>query len=507
MPYIIPYLASALGILTVAFIVLQHRRIRGKRFLVFLCLSAALWSLTEGLLYFGFSREVNLAISKVQYIGIAALPPLALMMAFVVFGLTSSTTRKIGYVLFVMAGLIIIEVWLNNLHNLHYSSTYVIDTGSFPMLGLVHGPLWYAVVAYHYLITLATTIIIIRGLRSPVPMYRGQSLVLLVSILVVWIANGVYVAGLSPVPNMDTGPIAFTVVAASFAWGFFRFNLFDIVPAAKEEIFLSLQDPVIILDENGRIVELNRAAAELFDVADGSLIGERLNGAIPFFPSLDAAIAQDTSTEIDMKTDQGDMYFAVRISNLKDRKERRIGKLVVMHDVTVRKHLENKLKQMAATDALTGVSNRRHLFEMAEREYYRARRYGYDLCAVMIDIDRFKDLNDRYGHDVGDEALRQFAKTCKDEVRGGDIFGRIGGEEFVTIYTNQNLAQALRAAERLREQIAAIAITVPDGKTNITASLGVAALTEDDSSFDDLLKRADEALYEAKKAGRNCVRA
>ena len=505
LPYIVPFAVAALGILAVAVIVLQHRRVRGGSVLFFLCLSAALWSITEGLLYFGFSKELHIIITKLQYLGIATLPPLALMMVFVTFGLTSATTRIVCYALFAMAGLIVIEVWLNGLHQLHFSSYYTIKTQSFPMLGVVHGPLWYAVIAYHYLILLVATIIIIRGLRSPVPIYRGQAQVLLVSILVVWIANGIYVAGLSPVPNMDTGPIAFAVVAASFAWGSVRFKLFDIVPAAKEEIFSSLQNPVIILDESGRIVELNRSAANLFGAKAVAMIGSSLENAMPSLRSLEATAAEDASTEVEIGPAQGEMYFEARINSLKNRKGRRIGTLIVMHDITRRKRLENELKQMASTDSLTGVSNRRHLFELADREHYRARRYGYGLCAVMIDIDRFKALNDSYGHDVGDEALRRLAETCKSEVRTGDIFGRIGGEEFVAVYTNQSLKQALLAAERLREEIGSISIPVPGGKTSMTASLGVAALSKEDSSFDDLLRRADAALYEAKKNGRNCV--
>ncbi len=506
LPYVIPFAVAACGILAAAFVVLRRHRVRGGKILFFLCLSGAFWSITEGLLYFGFSEEVDILITKLQYLGIAALPPLSLMMAFTIFGLTSSTTRIIGNLLSLAAVMIVAEVWLNGFHGLHFSSYYVIDSGPFPMLGVVHGPLWYAVIAYHYLLLLITTVVVLRGLRSPVKIYRGQARALLVSILVVWIANAIYVAGVSPVPNMDTGPIAFSIVAASFAWGFFRFNLFDVVPAAKEEIFLSLQDPVIIFDESARIVEINQAALDLVDKQVGDLIGSSLENALTAVPSLTVDTAESAFTEIEIKTGQGDKHFDVKISDLQNRKGQRIGRLLVMHDITKRKILEEKLKEIASTDPLTGASNRRHLFELADREYYRAKRYGRNLCAVMIDIDRFKKLNDTYGHDVGDEALRRLVNTCLKEIRGGDIFGRIGGEEFVTVYSDQNLEQAERAAERLRAEIAAIAIPVSDGEVTMTASLGVAALKEDDASFEDVLKRADTALYRAKRAGRNCVR-
>jgi diguanylate cyclase (GGDEF)-like protein len=282
--------------------------------------------------------------------------------------------------------------------------------------------------------------------------------------------------------------------------------MFDIMPAAKEEVFSSLIDAVIIVDLKGNLVEINGAASDLLNIKVTNSAGITLEEAIPTFPSLTAAIRNGDSTELSIGSYWGVRHYAVNISNLNDRRKRKIGTIVIMHDITKRKSLENELIQMASTDPLTGASNRRHLFELAEREYSRAKRYGRDLCAVMIDIDGFKQLNDKYGHDVGDEALRRMVSTCGEEIRSSDLFGRIGGEEFVAVLADQNLEQATLAAERLRTRIADIAVPVGEGETGFTASLGVALLAEDDTSFEDLLKRADTALYAAKMAGRNCVR-
>jgi diguanylate cyclase (GGDEF)-like protein/PAS domain S-box-containing protein len=265
-------------------------------------------------------------------------------------------------------------------------------------------------------------------------------------------------------------------------------------------------EPVIIIDLRGNLVEVNNAASNLLNIKTDESVGKKLEEAIPAFPTLTSAISGAISTEISMGSYWGVRHYSVDISDLKDRKNRRIGTLVIMHDITKRKALENELLQMASTDALTGASNRRHLFELAEREYSRAKRYDHDLCAVMIDIDRFKQLNDNYGHDVGDEALKRLVSICKEGLRSSDLFGRVGGEEFVAVLTDQNLEQSMLAAERLRTRIAEIIVPVPGGKIGFTASLGVAPLTEADTSFDDLLKRADNALYSAKRAGRNCVR-
>lgn len=162
-----------------------------------------------------------------------------------------------------------------------------------------------------------------------------------------------------------------------------------------------------------------------------------------------------------------------------------------------------RLAELASIDPLTAVSNRRHFLELASPEISRAKRQGLPLAVIMLDIDFFKSVNDRFGHEAGDKVLVALAASIRGALRGGDIFARLGGEEFVLMLPGQDFPEAVRLAERLRELIAQN--EVPGSGAHITVSAGVAGLESESDEIDDLLRRADQGLYRAKGEGRDRV--
>jgi diguanylate cyclase (GGDEF)-like protein len=164
-----------------------------------------------------------------------------------------------------------------------------------------------------------------------------------------------------------------------------------------------------------------------------------------------------------------------------------------------------ELQTLAITDPLTGIYNRRYFFNIARREFDRSHRYGHPLSIIMLDIDHFKRVNDQHGHGVGDVVLQAAAQRCLRSVREVDILARYGGEEFVALITETGLAQAQIVAERFRSAIAGEPILVNGISVSITASIGVSSLDDECADLDCLLMRADQALYNAKEAGRDVV--
>ena len=166
-----------------------------------------------------------------------------------------------------------------------------------------------------------------------------------------------------------------------------------------------------------------------------------------------------------------------------------------------------ELRALATTDALTGIANRGHLMNAGAQEYARARRYGQELAVLMLDIDRFKSVNDRWGHPTGDQVIRVVAQTLRALARSQDLSGRLGGEEFALLLPATSLAGARVIAERLRQSVQdSENVRTKEGEAvRFTVSIGVAALTAQDTDFDSLLQRADRALYLAKDGGRNRV--
>jgi len=171
-----------------------------------------------------------------------------------------------------------------------------------------------------------------------------------------------------------------------------------------------------------------------------------------------------------------------------------------------RAKLFGEVQQLASTDSLTGLHNRRHFMELAKREFGRARRYQRPLATIMLDIDHFKQVNDTYGHAVGDQVLQIVAERCQKTVREIDILGRYGGEEFVVLLLETGLDGARIMAERLRTAITSKPVHAGEGlELNVTASLGVAQRDENTTSLEILIARADQAMYIAKHKGRNRV--
>jgi diguanylate cyclase (GGDEF)-like protein len=189
-------------------------------------------------------------------------------------------------------------------------------------------------------------------------------------------------------------------------------------------------------------------------------------------------------------------------------------------DITARRKAEDALRKSEAhlrevlereqskarTDELTGLTNRRHFFEVSEQLVSVARRYGSPLSVLLFDIDHFKKINDTHGHHAGDEVLQAVARLLRESMRQADVIARYGGEEFIATLPNTRAEEAFAAAEHLRKTIAGRRQAQQGVVIRVTISVGIAALRPPGESLARLIQRADEALYAAKSAGRDCSR-
>ncbi len=183
------------------------------------------------------------------------------------------------------------------------------------------------------------------------------------------------------------------------------------------------------------------------------------------------------------------------------------GHILTFDDISDLIQRAHQLQTLASTDELTGLRNRRHFLQAARGEWERFQRYHRRLSLLSIDIDRFKSINDRFGHEAGDAALAFVANFCNQGRSGADIAARMGGEEFTILLPETTLDQALKFAERLRMSIAQTPCPVADRSIALTVSIGVAEATAGMAGIHVLMKAADQALYEAKASGRNRIAA
>lgn len=279
-----------------------------------------------------------------------------------------------------------------------------------------------------------------------------------------------------------------------------------------EATIANIEDGVVLLDAKRNVVLFNRAYGALFGLEESTLRGMSREQFLRHVGTLveDASSFERDFSEISLNADSNVAYFTLVRPNRRvlRRSARPVGSegerlyLVVWHDVTVEHDRARDQERAAHTDALTGLPNRRAADEALPREISRADRTGGSLCAVMLDIDKFKRVNDGFGHAVGDGVLRHIADVIQSQARSADLVARWGGEEFVALLSS-DLAGARLFAERVRAAVEALELPQV-GRVTISAGIGQYA-ADGSGSAERLLADADARLYEAKAAGRNRV--
>jgi two-component system cell cycle response regulator len=188
------------------------------------------------------------------------------------------------------------------------------------------------------------------------------------------------------------------------------------------------------------------------------------------------------------------VQVGIRVLTLQERLAERVAELQSARD---------EFAQLASTDTLTRLCSRRRWFELATIEFVRSRRYSRRLGLLMADLDLFKQVNDTFGHDAGDEVLMRFADILRQQCRGSDLAGRVGGEEFAMLLPETPIRAAQEVAHRIVESCHRIAIPTPTGQVTFSCSIGVTETTPADNTIEGTLRRADAALYQAKRNGRD----
>ena len=264
-------------------------------------------------------------------------------------------------------------------------------------------------------------------------------------------------------------------------------------------IIFSAGEGIVVTDSDGQIVLVNPAAERLLGKDMAQIVGGGFDGLIDDPEGIHRLVSGEQGMDSLLVELQG-RILNVFASTITASDGHAIGSAALLRDVTEEKRLEEELRRLSQTDALTGLYNRRFLDQSLETEFHRARRSGTRLSVIMFDVDHFKRFNDTHGHDQGDRVLRAVAETLRAALRNYDLPCRYGGEEFLAILPNTDAPGAFAVAERLRKDI--FEMTVDSLK--VTISLGVATYPDLDLAESvQLVERADQALYVSKENGRN----
>jgi len=392
--------------------------------------------------------------------------------------------------------------------------------------GWTYGPVFWLDSGYGYLAVAVGIALVAWGWWKASPAFRGQRLAVLLAALVPLAANAVFLAG-GFGGAADPTPLGFAVTGTIMWYAIFRQDLFTFSPVARALIVDQIGDAVVVVSPGGRVLDLNPAAFTLARAmnpdAPANLIGAPTQ---ELFGEAMATI-HGWETEVVVELPDGRAEFQVRASPLIDRHHRDLGTVLVARDVTEANALSRRLAaahsqlvrqvetiellradlvELASRDPLTALHNRRHMVERFTSMLAAAQVAGDTLAVAMFDVDKFKSINDDYGHLAGDAVLVALAHRFQEQAPAGALVARWGGEEFFVALPGADAATGLKFADDLRLRCAQHAIDVHGRTIRCTLSGGVAVYPISGTTMDGLFHAADLAMYQAKNAGRNVVR-
>jgi len=419
----------------------------------------------------------------------------------------------------------ILLVATNDVHGLVWSSLTPGPPGS-NQLVYGHGPGFFWVVAVVYVYVLMAVAMIAETAVRRTGILRSQALAALTAAAAPLVGGLVYILGITP-PELNIMPMSFALTGLGMLASIFRYGLFDLVPVARDALVERMDEGVLVLDAQERIIDSNPAAQRLLQLPHSSLgldarkaLAERAAVLVP------PASPVEGPVEVAMGSGPA-RYLTVRRAVLRDRRGIPSGELLLLHDTTDRRQaeaklrhandqlqaqlreieaLQSELREQAIRDKLTGLFNRRYLQETLARELSLADRRSLPLAIIMLDVDRFKAVNDNYGHSAGDDVLRALGSLLTARTRASDVACRYGGDEFMLAMPGMPRDTALERAEHIRLAFSQLLFRGQKGEFAVTLSGGVASYPEDGDCDEALVRSVDAALYAAKHAGRNCIR-
>ncbi|CAG0992329.1 two-component system, sensor histidine kinase [Anaerolineae bacterium] len=345
-PYSLPLMLAAGVSLWLAGIVWRRRPGPGVYPFVILMLAVVWWSVFYALELSASSASAKLLLAGLQYVGITIVPPAWLLFVLQYTGNERTAFLKYWRLLLIEPILITVLAATNPLHTLFYSGYTLLPQGTFTLLKVKGGTFYWVNPVYAYVLLFVATVILVRAMiRSP-QIYRDQAFALLIAVLAPWIANFMYLSGVSPFPGLDLTPFAFTITGLATGWGLIRFRLLDIVPVARDKIVETMSDAVFVLDAQSRIVDINPAALNLLKADAGKVIGTLAQETFAPYASLIEPLKGMTEgrTEVTVPGTPK-RYYEVLVSPLRNADGRLSGRTFVLHEITSLKEINLALSE------------------------------------------------------------------------------------------------------------------------------------------------------------------
>ncbi len=344
---VILFIGSAL--LVALALVGWQRAVMGSRQFALWALSAAVWSFFRALEALAQTPTAKVWWAKVEYLGAESLPVLFLLFALAYTRPHKPLSRRAMLALWVVPIVALVIIFTNELHGWFWSSIELTQGPTGEIYVFKHGFAFWLTLAYNYALILAGSLLFVQAAIRSMKVYRRQSVALLVGVAVPWVANAVYIAGLSPLPGLDLTPLSFMIAGMILGWDLLRFRFLDLAPVARDLLIEELGDGVLVLDMEGRVIDLNPAACDLIGI-ERDVVGQASAIALPAWLEQVACRQEQDRAQVEIPlTGQPRRYMEVHIIALRDHSGELTGNLVLLRDITASKRLDKLREDMIRT--------------------------------------------------------------------------------------------------------------------------------------------------------------
>lgn len=489
--YLIPYLVALPVILIFAIILLRFKSSEDLKITTFMVIASAVWTLGFILEIMNVTLTGKIIFEGIRYLGESSAMVLFLLLTAKIADFTKLLKKNIIIILFIVPVVITILFLTNNIHGLMLKNLVIQQNGTLAVASVKdYGIAFWVWLIYGGILSLVSLVFLVMVLAGRHRFFRRQTLILLVSLIIIWVFELLYVLKIIPL-SIDLGPFALCLFAVLY-WvlGYRYLKIGEIVPINYESIIENINDGVLVLNNKDAVNFMNKPAQDLFS-AGSDFMGKHVSSFWPDY-SLNFTEGQsEVKKDIIINTGRQEKYFDVSLSPVKRRKTEIVGKLLIIKDITNRKKYENKIKHVSFHDYLTGLYNRAFFEEELARLNVDR---NLPLSIVLGDVNGLKMINDTYGHKRGDELLIRVAGILKQCFRKSDIVSRWGGDEFIILLPLTDYSIAEEIAGRIDK-------TCSEYHTEdmpLSISLGISTKVKEDDSIEEILKAAEDKMYTNK---------
>jgi diguanylate cyclase (GGDEF)-like protein len=482
-------------LLSVLVAVWKVRSKRAAKELFITVLFMLVWSVTSFAEMVSYTYFFKVLWRNICQIGVFYTPVASLLFCLAYTGYWREKQKQIGRILYLYQGVGIFLVGTDFLHHWIRNSITLVNSSQFSVLVVETTVLGKFLISGNFFLMVFSLVLVIIFVATTSSSMRKQSYILLLGAVIPFLYAMAKVV--SNEQFLQILPISgvFALSGLFFLFGMYRFDLLKLAPLAREQAFRFLGEGIVICDGEGRVVDMNPAAKELLDTDMGS-VEEQMYLQIPRWGN---AVRKNERASFDF-TLNGKSLLA-ELYPITSKTTEVIGVITLIQNITLLKRRTLELQQRAEIDGLTGLYNRQTFIEKVEKQLSLTSGLSH---LIYFDLDHFKQVNDQWGHRCGDAVLQSIGAILKAEVDKSSITCRFGGEEFAIFSSHKSREEAVAFAEHLRRYIENQVFNHEQHSIRLTVSLGVSSGRS--TSFDQLYREADDCLYEAKKAGRNCVR-